>query len=175
MLNPPFRIEPCRRAMQAQKPCLKGYANVTWPDLWRSVAFERTNGQVANPKVVGAGENLGRGEIMAGITEKRKIHKMVLHLRIRTKATHPNALLSFLKRAVHFYEAPGGIRIRLLRNTRDPQKYIEIVEYDSRKTYEEDQHRVEHDPQMKKLLQEWRSLLTSDIKTEVYEDVTEQI
>ena len=100
---------------------------------------------------------------------------MVLHLRIRLKAPHPDSLIAFLKWAVPFYEAPGGIRIRLLRNTRDPQEYIEIVEYDSRKTYEEDQHRVEHDPQMKKLLLEWRSLLTGDIKTEVYEDVTEQI
>ena len=100
---------------------------------------------------------------------------MVLHLRIRLKAPHPDSLMSFLRQAVPLYEAPGGIRIRLLRNRNDPQEYIEIVEYNSRKAYEDDQHRVEHDPRMKKLLQEWRSLLAGDVKVETYEDMTGQI
>lgn len=99
-------------------------------------------------------------------------HRVELHLRIRTRPGGRDGLLDFLREAVPFYERPGGIRIRLLGDAADPERYIEVVEYESEAAYLRDQERVASDPEMKKLLARWRSLMASPPVVETYRDVT---
>jgi hypothetical protein len=98
----------------------------------------------------------------------------VLCLRLRIKDTE-EALLSFLKKAIPFYEAIEGIRIRILRNTNDPSRFIEIVEYATDDAFESDQRRVAEDRQMKTLLAEWHALLADAVEVEIFEDLTSKI
>lgn len=91
-----------------------------------------------------------------------------LHLRIRVATARRAAFDAFLREAIPFYEAPGGIRIRLLEDRADPTRLIEVVEYDSRESYERDQRRVESDPEMKRFLERWRALLEEPPIVEVY-------
>ena len=98
--------------------------------------------------------------------------EVTLHLRIRV---HPggegrDALLTFLRDAVPFYESPGGIRVRLIEDHDDPDRFIEIVEYNTERAYLDDQHRVEHDPEMKGYLARWRGLLAEPPCVEVYRE-----
>lgn len=99
----------------------------------------------------------------------------ILHLRINTPSADCAPLLSFLKGAIPFYEAPGGVRVRLLRRIDDPSRFIEIVEYDSVDAFERDQRRVEHDPAMAAYLATWRALLAGGVEVEAYEDITDQL
>lgn len=92
-----------------------------------------------------------------------------LHLRIRVKNENRDNFLAFLRQAIPFYESPGGIRVRLIRDRADPQRYTEIVEYDSREAFEIDEHRVAHDPQMRAFLDRWRALLAAPPEVETYE------
>ena len=92
-----------------------------------------------------------------------------LHLRIRVKEENRDAFLAFLCKAIPYYESPGGIRVRLIRDRADPERYIEIVEYDSNDKFELDEHRIAHDPQMRALLDRWRALLAGPPEVEVYE------
>ena len=48
--------------------------------------------------------------------------------------------------AIPFYEQPGGIRVRLLWDTADPDRFIEIVEYADQGAHDRDQARVADDP-----------------------------
>lgn len=73
---------------------------------------------------------------------------------------------------MRIYEAPGRIRIRLLRSLSEPNRYIELVEYADRPTHDRDQQRVGADPQMLETLQRWRALLAAPPEVEAYEDVT---
>ncbi|TVQ64365.1 MAG: hypothetical protein EA379_01800 [Phycisphaerales bacterium] len=93
---------------------------------------------------------------------------MTIHLRLRVAAARRDEFLAFLRDAVPFYERPGGIRVRLLRDERDPETYIEVIEYASRDAYERDQQRVEHDLEMRARLQRWRALLEGPPVVEVY-------
>jgi hypothetical protein len=99
----------------------------------------------------------------------------ILHLHINTPSVDCAPLLSFLKGAIPFYEAPGGVRVRLLRSMADPTRFIEIVEYDSVAAFERDQLRVEHDPAMAAQLATWRTLLAGGVEVEAYEEITDQL
>lgn len=97
---------------------------------------------------------------------------VLLHLRIEVSAEREGDFAQFLREARKLYEAPGGIRIKLLRDLKHPTRYIELVEYDDRSTYDEDQVRVETDPVLISTLERWRALLASRPEVEAYEDVT---
>lgn len=82
-----------------------------------------------------------------------------LHLRIRVRPGGRAALFAFLKEAVPYYESPGGITVRMFEDRTDPDRFIEVIAYESEDAYEVDQRRVEHDEEMKSYLARWRSLL----------------
>jgi len=95
-----------------------------------------------------------------------------IHLRIRVEPDRRDDLLAFLREAIPFYESPGGIRVRLVERDGDPNRFIEFVEYATEADYERDQHRVEHDPEMKRYLERWRAILAEPPVVEVYRAVT---
>jgi len=103
----------------------------------------------------------------------RNFSSMVtLHLRIRVRPENRNALVAFLHEAVAYYEAPGGIRVRLFEQRDAVGEFLEVVEYDSVDIYTADQERVAHDPRMRELLARWRGLLASPPVVETYDAVS---
>lgn len=91
-----------------------------------------------------------------------------LHLRIRVAPGRRDEFLAFLREAIPFYERPGGIEVRLLEDMNDDHRFIELVLYDDEDVYLEDQERVEHDPENRRYLERWRSLLAEPPVVEVY-------
>lgn len=91
-----------------------------------------------------------------------------LHLRFRVRPGRRGEFLEFLRGAVPFYEAPGGITVRLLQDLTDDHRFIELVLYDDEAAYARDQERVAHDPAMGALLARWRALLEAPPVVEVY-------
>ncbi|HET8681882.1 MAG TPA: hypothetical protein VFM54_08420 [Micromonosporaceae bacterium] len=81
-------------------------------------------------------------------------------------------LVSFLEQAIPFYESPGGIKVRLLRDVADPGAFIEVIEYDSEESYTADQRRVASDPAMVSRLEQWRSLLAGPPEVLTFRDAT---
>lgn len=101
--------------------------------------------------------------------------RIELHLRIRASAGRREDLIGFLRRAIPFYESPGGIRIRLLEDRSDPDRFIEVVEYAGEEAYRRDERRVASDPEMRRWLDEWRALLAEPPVVEVYRDATAEV
>jgi len=91
-----------------------------------------------------------------------------LHLRGRAAPGRRADLVEFLREAVPFYERPGGIHVRLLWDLTDPDRYIEVVEYVDRETYDRDQVRVAENPEMREYLRRWRALLAEPPQVEAY-------
>lgn len=91
-----------------------------------------------------------------------------LHLRGRAAPGRREDLVAFLAEAIPFYEQPGGIRVRLLWDIADPDRFIEVVEYADHETYDRDQARVSDDPEMGQYLRRWRDLLTGPAQVEIY-------
>jgi len=93
-----------------------------------------------------------------------------LHLRIRVAAERQAEFRSFLREAIRFYEAPGGIRVRLLSKDTEPERFIEQIEYIDERTYHEDDERTRSDLTMAQFLARWRSLLAEPPVVEVYRE-----
>ncbi len=95
-----------------------------------------------------------------------------LHLRIQAAPGRRSDLLAFLREAIPYYEAPGGIRIDLLQDRNDDHRFIERVTYADEVAYQRDQRRVAEDPLMQSYLQRWRALLASPPVVETYQATT---
>lgn len=91
-----------------------------------------------------------------------------LHLRGRAAPGRRADLIAFLREAIPFYEQPGGIRVRILWDVADPDRFIEVVEYADQDTHDRDQTRVEADPTMRDYLRRWRELLAEPPQVETY-------
>jgi len=96
-----------------------------------------------------------------------------VHLRIRVAKDRQSEFRSFLREAIPFYEAPGGIRVRLLADDADPERFIEVVEYIDERSYDQDNDRIESDLTMANLLSRWRLLLAEPPVVEIYREVHE--
>lgn len=96
---------------------------------------------------------------------------IVLHLAGRVPDGGRPALEAFLAEATAYYEAPGGIRVRLQWDRADPGRFLEIMEYADEDAYEADNARVEQDPEMRAWLARWRALLDGPVVVTVYDDV----
>jgi RimJ/RimL family protein N-acetyltransferase/quinol monooxygenase YgiN len=96
-----------------------------------------------------------------------------LHLRIRVSREKRAVFDAFLREAIPFYEAPGGIRVRLVEDEGDPTRLIEIVEYASVERYLADRERVTNDGTMQAYLERWRALLDGPAHVEVYHEQDE--
>jgi hypothetical protein len=78
--------------------------------------------------------------------------KQILHIKVRAPtADAAEMLASMMKNSAGFYEAFGGVRIRLLRNVDDPAQFVQIID----------------------IITAWRSMFPGAIEFDVYEDVTE--
>jgi hypothetical protein len=91
-----------------------------------------------------------------------------LHLRGRAAPGRRADLVAFLREAVPFYERPGGIRIRLLWDVTDADRFVEVVEYVDQDTHDRDQVRAAGDAEMQGYLRRWRALLAEPPQVEVY-------
>ena len=91
-----------------------------------------------------------------------------LHLRGRALPGRRADLVAFLHEAVPFYERPGGIRVRLLWDVSDPDRFVEVVEYADQDVHDRDQVRVDSDAQMQDYLRRWRALLAEPPEVETY-------
>lgn len=76
--------------------------------------------------------------------------------------------MEFLREAIVCYERPGGIRVRLLWDLDDPDRFVEVVEYADRDAHDRDQVRVDQDPEMQEYLRRWRALLAEPPQVHTY-------
>ena len=91
-----------------------------------------------------------------------------LHLRGTAQAGRRDDLAAFLAEAIPFYERPGGIRVRVLWDVADPDRFLEIIEYAGQGAHDRDQLRVQTDPEMLAYLHRWRGLLAGPPQVETY-------
>ena len=95
-----------------------------------------------------------------------------VHLRIHVVLERQAEFRSFLQEAIPFYEAPGGIRVRLLSRVTEPERFIEQIAYIDERTYQEDEERTRSDSTMGDFLARWRSILAEPPIVEVYREAS---
>ena len=100
---------------------------------------------------------------------------MLIQLRGRVTHDRWDDLVSYLAKAIPFYEQPGGIHVTVLHDIADPDAFIEVIDYETEDSYAADQYRVQHDPDMVERLKEWHTLLAGPVEVQTFRDVTSSV
>lgn len=97
--------------------------------------------------------------------------RRTLHCRFSLMGADPQHLLQMMKASAPFYEMFGNARMKLLRNVDDPNRYIQIIEYDAPKSLEKNRQQIASDPRMQGFLQMWRTMVPGSLEMDVYQEV----
>jgi hypothetical protein len=107
-----------------------------------------------------------------GVLVWQKEYGVILHLRSRVEPSARDDLIAFVADARPFYEAPGGISVRLLWEASGSGRFIEAVTYADETAHDQDQVRAESDPTMASYLARWHQMLVEPVTAERYRDLT---
>jgi hypothetical protein len=102
--------------------------------------------------------------------------KRVLFIKIRTPSADATTLLTtMMKNALPLYKTFGNAQIRLLHNADDQTQFLQVIEYQTDRTFELNRQKLASEPMIHNYLQAWRTLFPGAIEVDVYEDVTENV
>jgi len=100
-----------------------------------------------------------------------KTVRRTLHCRFSLAGADPAHLLQVMKAAAPFYEMFSNAQMRLLQNVDDPNRYLQIIEYDAPKTLEANRQQLASDPRMQTFMQMWRSMWPGASEVDVYQEI----
>jgi hypothetical protein len=102
--------------------------------------------------------------------EKQNVRR-VLHFRFALPSADPQHLLAMINSSAPLFEVFGSVSVRLLQNSDEPARFIQVIEYETPKDLESSRQRIASDPRVQAYLQIWRQTLGGAIDIEVYQDV----
>jgi len=94
-----------------------------------------------------------------------------LHLRFTLPGADSEQLASMMRAAAPFYQMFGNAHFRLLRNSDDPTKFVQVIEYETPQSFEINRQSLASDMRMQSYLQAWRAMLPGAVEIDVYEEV----
>jgi hypothetical protein len=97
-----------------------------------------------------------------------------LHLKFTLPGAEPEHLLAMMKAAAPFYQLFGNAHFRLLRNSDDATKYIQVIEYETHEAFEFNRQTLASDLRFQGYLAAWRAMLPGALEIDVYQEVTEE-
>jgi hypothetical protein len=97
--------------------------------------------------------------------------RRTLHLKFTMPGADPEQLSAMMRASAPFYQAFGNAELRLLRNSDDPAKFIQVIEYETPESFELNRQSIAGDMRFQTYLQAWRAMLPGGLEVDVYEDV----
>jgi hypothetical protein len=97
--------------------------------------------------------------------------RRVLHVRFTLSGGDPQQILAMMQAAAPFYQAFGGVQMRLLHNADDPGRFLQVIEYDAPAALEQNRQQIASDPRVQTYLQAMRTFVPGTVELEVYREV----
>ena len=102
--------------------------------------------------------------------EAAKVRR-TLQMRFTLPSGDSAQLIAMIKAAAPFYQMFGNAHFRLLRNSDDPAKFIQVIEYETPETFEINRQSIARDMRFQAYLQVWRTMLPGALEIDVYQEV----
>ncbi len=102
--------------------------------------------------------------------DEKKIRR-TLHLKFTLPGADSEQLAALMRTAAPFYQMFGNAHFRLLRNSDDPAKFIQVIEYETPETFEINRQSIASDMRFQAYLQVWRTMLPGALEIDVYQEV----
>jgi quinol monooxygenase YgiN len=97
--------------------------------------------------------------------------RRTLHLKFTLPGADSEHLLAMMRAAEPFYQMFGSARFRLLRNSDDGTKFIQVIEYETHEAFEFNRQSLASDMRFQTYLQAWRAMLPGGLEIDVYQEV----
>jgi hypothetical protein len=106
-------------------------------------------------------------------TDDPKVRR-ILHIRFALPGGDPQQLLNVMQASAPFFQAFGGVQMRLLHNADDPAKFMQVIEYDTPAAFEVNRQQIASDLRVQAYLQAMRSMVPGAVDIEVYRDAANE-
>jgi hypothetical protein len=83
---------------------------------------------------------------------------------------NPQQLATMMQAAAPFWQAFGGMQMRLLHNADDPARFVQVIEYDTPAALEANRQQVASDPRVQAYLTAMRTLVPGGVEIDVYSE-----
>ena len=97
--------------------------------------------------------------------------RRILHVRFTLPGGDPQQILNMMQAAAPFYQAFGGLQMRLLHNADDPGRFVQVIAYDAPAALEQNRQQIASDPRVLAYLQAVRTFVPGAVELEVYSEV----
>jgi hypothetical protein len=83
----------------------------------------------------------------------------------------PQQLAAMMQAAAPFWQAFGGVRMRLLHNADDPARFVQVIEYETPASFEVNRQQIASDPRVQAYLAAVRTMVPGAVEIDVYREV----
>ena len=96
--------------------------------------------------------------------------RRTLHVKFTLPGGDPQQLMGMMQAAAPFWQAFGGVRMRLLHNADDPARFVQVIEYETPAAFEQGRQQIAGDARVQTYLQAIRALVPGAMEVEVYRE-----
>ena len=96
--------------------------------------------------------------------------RRILHFRFTLPDATPE-MVTMMKSTAPFFAMFGNAKVRLLRNTDDPKRFIHEIEYETPQSIETNRQKIASDPTVQGYLMTWRTMFPGAIEIDVFDEI----
>jgi hypothetical protein len=92
---------------------------------------------------------------------------------VHFKFTLPAAseqMIAMIKSSAPLYQMFGDAKVSLLRNVDDPNRFLQVIEYEAPAALETSRQQIASDPRVQSYMQAWRSMFPGSVEIDVFQD-----
>jgi hypothetical protein len=97
--------------------------------------------------------------------------RRTLHVRFTLPGGDPQHLLSMMQASAPFFQAFGGMQMKLLQNGDDPARFVQVIEYEVPAAIEQNRQQIASDPRVQAYIQAMRTMVPGGVEVDVYREV----
>jgi len=97
--------------------------------------------------------------------------RRTLHVRFTLPGGDPQQLFAMMQAVAPFWQAFGGMQMKLLHNADDPARFVQVIEYETHAALEANRQQVAGDSRVQAYLAAVRTLVPGAVEIDVYREV----
>jgi hypothetical protein len=97
--------------------------------------------------------------------------RRTLHVKFTLPGGDAQHLLSMMQAAAPFWQAFGGVAMKLLQHADNPGRFVQVIEYETPAAFEQGRQQIAGDSNVQAYVQAIRTFVPGAVEVDIYRDV----
>jgi hypothetical protein len=97
--------------------------------------------------------------------------RRTLHVKFTLAGGDPQHLHQMMQAAAPFWQAFGGVAMKLLQHADNPGRFMQVIEYETPAAFEQGRQQIASDANVQAYVQALRTFVPGAVEVDVYRDV----